>query len=98
IVLGFQGKFRGQQADLEAAVRAMRSQIANMQQTETPQIPNKGVPPTSVPWLTGRKQLEQALLLASLELLVIIPILVFLFVRSIASFRLTVSRKTQQVG
>src|SRR5262249_33290652 len=52
IVLGFQGKLRGQQAELEATVRSMRAQIANMQQTDTPQVPNKGAPPTSVPWLT----------------------------------------------
>lgn len=85
IVLGFQGKFRGQQAELEATVRAMRAQIANMQQTETPQVPNRGAPTTSVPWLTGRNALEQMLLLASLELLIIIPVLVFLFVRYITS-------------
>ena len=85
IVLGFQGKLRGQQAELEATVRSMRTQIANMQQTDTPQVPPRGVPTTSVPWLTGRKGLEQVLLLASLELLLVIPILVFLIVRYITS-------------
>jgi type VI secretion system protein ImpK len=83
VVLGFQGKFRGQQAELESYIKTMRTQIANMQQLDTPQVASRGVPPTNVPWLTGRKQMEQMLLLASLELLLIIPILVFVLVRYI---------------
>lgn len=83
VVLGFQGKFRGQQTELEAYIKTMRTQIANMQQLDTPQVATRGVPTTSVPWLTGRKQFEQMLLVASLELLLIIPILVFVLVRYI---------------
>jgi hypothetical protein len=85
IVLGFQGKLRGQQAELETTLRTMRTQIANMQQRETPQVPSRGVPPTMVPWLTGKKKFEQVLLLGSFELLLIIPILVFLAVRYITT-------------
>jgi hypothetical protein len=68
---------RDQLANLQTWVKTTQTQISKRTKRQPPNIPDKGDPPTNVPPLRTREQLQRLVIVAGAVLLLFIPVLVF---------------------
>jgi type VI secretion system protein ImpK len=82
VMLGFRGDLRDQPDKLQAWVGNTQARIAKSQGQEWP-VPAELDPPSNVPPLHGREQLQRVVLTGGGVLLVLIPIVAFLIVQQL---------------